>query len=129
MNIGEAARRSGLPTKTIRYYEDTGLVRPATRTSSGYRDFAESDVHKLTFVRHARELGFTIEECTSLLSLYEDKNRRAADVKALVSRHLKEIDAKIADLNRMRSTLAHLVACCAGDNRPDCPILDGLAER
>lgn len=128
MNIGEAAKRSGLPTKTIRYYEGSGLIRPAARTAVGYRDYADVDVHKLKFVRHARELGFTVAECAGLLSLYEDQNRHAADVKGLVSRHLVGIDAKIADLMRMRATLAHLVSCCAGDQRPECPILDGLAE-
>lgn len=128
MNIGEAAKRSGLPTKTIRYYEESGLIPPAARTAGGYRDYADVDVHKLKFVRHARELGFTVAECASLLSLYEDQNRHAADVKSLVNRHLVGIDAKIADLTRMRATLAYLVSCCAGDQRPECPILDGLAE-
>jgi Cu(I)-responsive transcriptional regulator len=127
MNIGEAALRSGLPPKTIRYYEESGLIRPAQRAANGYRDYSDSDVHKLKFVKHARELGFTVQQCAELLSLYEDKSRRAADVKAVASRHLAEIDAKLADLKRLRATLAHLVACCAGDHRPDCPILDGLA--
>lgn len=126
MNIGEAAKHSGLPSKTIRYYEDSGLIRPANRGRNGYRAYSAADVHKLKFVRHARELGFSVDECAALLSLYEDKSRHAADVKALVNRHIAGIDAKIADLNRMRATLAHLVSCCAGDERLECPILDGL---
>lgn len=128
MNIGEAAQRSGLPPKTIRYYEESGLIRPATRAANGYRDYSDADVHKLKFVRHARELGFTVQQCTELLSLYEDKQRHAADVKALASRHLADIDAKLADLNKLRTTLSHLVSCCAGDARPECPILEGLAS-
>ena len=128
MNIGEAARQSGLPPKTIRYYEETGLIRPATRAGNGYRDYSTTDVHKMRFVRHARELGFSVDECAGLLSLYEDKNRQAADVKALVNAHIAGIDAKIADLASMKSTLAHLVSCCAGDARPECPILDSLAN-
>jgi Cu(I)-responsive transcriptional regulator len=127
MNIGAAARQSGLPAKTIRYYEETGLLRRAARARNGYRHYADADVHKLRFIRHARELGFTIEECRSLLSLYENRRRRAADVKKLVKRHIAGIDAKVDELARMRAALAHLVAACAGDHRPECPILDGLA--
>jgi Cu(I)-responsive transcriptional regulator len=127
MNIGDAARRSGLPAKTLRYYEESGLLRPAARAVNGYRDYSEADVHKLRFVKHARDLGFTVEQCAELLSLYDNRRRRAGDVKALAQQHLAEIDAKIADLQRMRATLSHLVACCAGGHRPECPILDGLA--
>jgi len=128
MNIGEASRQSGLPPKTIRYYEETGLIRPAARAGNGYRDYSDADVHKMKFVRHARELGFSVEECAGLLSLYEDKNRQAADVKAIVNTHIAGIEAKIADLSRMKATLAHLVSCCSGDTRPECPILDSLAN-
>ncbi|MDX2143824.1 MAG: Cu(I)-responsive transcriptional regulator [Rhodospirillaceae bacterium] len=128
MNIGEASRQSGLPAKTLRYYEDSGLIRPTARAANGYRDYSPADVHKLRFVKHARELGFTVEQCAELLSLYDDKNRQAGDVKAIAARHLAEIDAKIADLKRMRATLSHLITCCAGDHRPDCPILEGLAR-
>ncbi len=128
MNIGEAARRSGLPAKTIRYYEETGLIAPAARAENGYRDYAETDVHKLRFVRHARSLGFSVEVCTQLLSLYEDKNRHSADVKAIAQEHLDEVDAKIKELQELRSTLSHLVEHCHGDDRPDCPILEGIAE-
>lgn len=127
MNIKDAAERSGLPAKTIRYYEEVGLIRPL-RGANGYRSFRESDVMKLGFLGRARALGFTIEDCRLLLSLYEDKTRASADVKSIARRHLDEIDAKIAQLGSMRATLSHLVACCHGDDRPDCPILADLAQ-
>ena len=126
MNIGDVARRSGLPAKTIRYYEDIGLVRPA-RDPNGYRRFAERDLHKLAFLGRARALGFSIEECRTLLALYEDQGRASADVKRIAEDHLARIDEKIAELRSMRETLAHLVHACAGDDRPDCPILKDLA--
>lgn len=127
LNIGEAARMTGLPAKTIRYYEEIGLVRPL-RGANGYRAFRQSDVHKLIFLARARGLGFSIEDCRTLLSLYEDKSRSAAEVKALAKAHLDEIAAKIAELEKMRSTLSHLVNACHGDERPDCPIIEGLAH-
>ncbi|MQQ09766.1 Cu(I)-responsive transcriptional regulator [Epibacterium sp. SM1979] len=126
MNIGDVAERSGLPAKTIRYYEDIGLIRPH-RSANGYRCFAENDLHKLAFLARARALGFSIEDCRTLLGLYEDDTRASADVKALAQEHLTKIEAKIADLEAMRDTLTELVHCCAGDNRPDCPILKDLA--
>ncbi|MDE3237888.1 MAG: Cu(I)-responsive transcriptional regulator [Paracoccaceae bacterium] len=126
MNIATVAERSGLPAKTIRYYEDIGLIRPARR-DNGYRDFAEADLHKLAFLGRARSLGFSIEECRMLLALWEDRSRASADVKALAQKHLDAIDAKIVELQGMRDTLASLVHHCAGDHRPDCPILSDLA--
>ncbi|MBV2361519.1 Cu(I)-responsive transcriptional regulator [Thalassococcus sp. CAU 1522] len=126
MNIGEVAERSGLPAKTIRYYEDIGLVRPQ-RSENGYRAFRESDLHKLAFLGRARALGFSIEDCRTLLSLYEDEARESAQVKAIAEEHLSAIDNKIAQLAAMRETLAHLVRSCHGDHRPDCPILSDLA--
>jgi len=126
MNIGEAATRSGLPAKTIRYYEDIGLVH-ASRRENGYRDYGERDVHKLGFLSRARRLGFSIAHCRQLLSLYEDQDRASADVKALAQKHLDEIDAKLEELRGLRATLADLVQSCHGDNRPDCPILDDLS--
>lgn len=126
MNIGHVARRTGLPAKTIRYYEEIGLVRPP-RQDNGYRAYGEAELHKLGFLQRARRLGFSIEECRQLLSLYEDRNRASADVKAVAQQHLKEIDAKIAELRELKSTLQKLVNSCHGDARPDCPILDGLA--
>lgn len=127
MNIGEVAERSGLPAKTIRYYEDIGLIRP-DRRDNGYRSFAATHLHKLAFIGRARALGFTIDECRTLLALYEDEGRSSAEVKHLAQDHLARIDAKIAELQDMRATLSHLVRACAGDNRPDCPILKGLAN-
>ena len=126
MNIGNVAEVSGLPAKTIRYYEDIGLIRPA-RGTNGYRNFGETDVYKLTFLARARSLGFPIEECRALLSLYEDHGRASADVKAVAEDHLRRIDRKIAELEGLRRTLGRLVERCDGDDRPDCAILDGLA--
>ena len=126
MNIGDVSNKSGLPAKTIRYYEDIGLVKPL-RSENGYRMFRESDAHKLGFLGRARALGFTIEDCRNLLSLYEDKERTSAEVKHMAKQQLVQIDEKIAKLVEMRSTLAHLVDACAGDHRPDCPILEDLA--
>ena len=128
MNIGDVSRASGLPAKTIRYYEDIDLVRPA-RSANGYRDFSEQDVHKLAFLGRSRSLGFTIEDCRKLMSLYEDRDRASADVKALASEHLDRIAQKIEELQALKSTLETLVVRCHGDDRPDCPILDDLAGR
>jgi Cu(I)-responsive transcriptional regulator len=125
MNIGEIATRSGLPAKTIRYYEEIGLIKPL-RDTNGYRAFRQQDLHKLTFLGRARALGFSIEDCRNLLALYEDQNRSSADVKSIARDHLAKIEQKIADLVDMQSTLTHLISACAGDNRPDCPILNSL---
>ncbi len=127
MNIGDVSERTGLPAKTIRYYEEIGLVRPA-RTANGYRAFRETDLHKLAFLGRARALGFPIEDCRTLLQLYEDETRTSAEVKEIAQHHLGEIDRKIADLQEMRGTLSTLVEACAGDHRPDCPILESLGE-
>lgn len=127
MNIGEVSKRSGLPPKTIRYYEDIGLVRPL-RSNNGYRAFRDSDIHKLAFLGRARTLGFSIEDCRTLLDLYEDETRESAQVKAIAKEHLTAIDDKIAQLNSMRETLSYLVDACQGDHRPDCPILSDLAK-
>jgi len=125
MNIGQAAEETALPPKTIRYYEEIGLVRPS-RDTNGYRAFSQADLHKLRFLGRARALGFSIENCRALMALYEDDSRASAEVKAIASKHLDEIAAKIADLKAMEATLSHLVATCAGDGRPDCPILADL---
>ena len=126
MNIGDVAQRSRLPAKTIRYYEDIGLVTPA-RDDNGYRRFNDNDLHKLGFIGRARSLGFTIEDCRALLALYQDKDRASADVKRIAQQHLELVDAKITELQAMRTTLGHLIESCAGDHRPDCPILADLA--
>ncbi|SMX24170.1 Cu(I)-responsive transcriptional regulator [Boseongicola aestuarii] len=125
MNIGQAAKATGLPPKTIRYYEDIDLVRPG-RDANGYRAFCEADLHKLRFLGRTRALGFSVADCRALLALYEDDSRASAEVKAIAAKHLDAIAAKIADLKAMESTLSHLVATCAGDGRPDCPILEDL---
>jgi Cu(I)-responsive transcriptional regulator len=127
MNIKEAAQLSGLPAKTIRYYEDIGLLRPA-RGANGYRAFGEREAAKLAFLARARSLGFSIEDCRALLSLYEDRSRASADVKALAEERLVEIDRKIAELQGLRTALSTLVHRCHGDDRPDCPILEDLAR-
>jgi len=127
MNIGDVSTRSGLPAKTIRYYEDIGLVTPP-RDANGYRAFRDADLHKLTFLARSRALGFSIEDCRALLALWEDQSRASADVRAIAQGHLSEIDRKIADLQAMRATLSDLVRDCAGDARPDCPILNPLGD-
>ncbi len=126
MNIGTAAEKSGLPPKTIRYYEDIGLLRP-DRAGNGYRDYSMADVHRLRFLQRSRSLGFSVGECRQLLSLYADSGRESAEVKALAESKLAEIDRKLAELAGLRATLGHLIEACHGDHRPDCPILDGLA--
>lgn len=126
MNIGKAAELSGLPAKTIRYYEEIGLLNPS-RAENGYRDYAQADVHKLRFLQRSRGLGFSIEECRTLLSLYEDTGRASADVKAIAERRIGDIDRKVEELQSLRKTLVHLAGNCHGDSRPECPILDNLA--
>ncbi len=126
MNIRDAAARSDLSAKTIRYYEEIGLVS-IRRTGNGYREFDEDTVHKLAFLGRARALGFSIEECRNLLSLYEDKSRASADVRQIAVSHVQQINEKLAALASMRDTLQHLISSCQGDGRPDCPILADLA--
>ncbi|MCI5097275.1 MAG: Cu(I)-responsive transcriptional regulator [Rhodobacteraceae bacterium] len=126
MNIGDVASRSGLPAKTIRYYEEIGLIQP-DRTANGYRSFCEADLHKLAFLGRLRALGFSIEDCRTLMALYEDEARASADVKQVAQQHLERIEAKIQDLEAVRATLSELVDSCAGDSRPDCPILKNLS--
>ncbi|MES0210101.1 Cu(I)-responsive transcriptional regulator [Mesorhizobium sp. M0028] len=126
MNIGVASEKSGLPAKTIRYYEDIGLLHPA-RTDSGYRDYSTADIHRLRFLQRSRSLGFSVDECRQLLSLYQDRERDSADVKAIAKAKLVEIDRKIAELVGLRGLLHHLVSHCHGDERPECPIIDELA--
>lgn len=126
MNIGEAATASGLPAKTIRYYEDIGLV-VAERSENGYRAYDETHVHKLRFLKRSRSLGFSVDECRQLLALYEDTHRTSASVRQVAEAKLEEIDQKIEDLKGLRDTLASLIHACHGDDRPDCPILEDLA--
>lgn len=128
MNISDAAERAGLPTKTIRYYEEIGLVEPARRRDNGYRDYADRDVHMLRFLSRARGLGFSVAECRALVALYGDNARKSADVKDIALKRVADIDGKIAELQSMRATLVELSENCHGDDRPDCPIIDDLAN-
>ena len=126
MNIGQAAQGSGLPPKTIRYYEDIGLLQPARR-ANGFRDYGDKDVHELRFIARARGLGFSVEECRHLLALYRDKDRVSAEVRDTAQAHIAAIRLKIEQLRTMKKTLSNLVERCSGDDRPACPILDELA--
>lgn len=125
MNINEVARISRVPAKTIRFYEEIGLVR-VRRAGNGYRRFDERDMYKLAFIGRARSLGFSVQDCRELLALYEDRNRASADVKRIAEATLERIDAKFLELDAMRRALTLLIASCDGDQRPDCPILDDL---
>ena len=126
MKIGDAAKRSGLAAKTIRYYEEIGLIA-AGRRGNDYRDYGEREVHELRFVARARALGFGIEQCRHLLALYRDRDRASGDVRDAAQHHIREIRTKIAELRAMERTLTQLVRACHGDDRPDCPIIEGLA--
>ena len=126
MNIGQAARHSGLSAKMIRYYEATGLLRPAGRTQSGYRTYGANDLHVLAFIKRSRDLGFSLEEVGRLLALWQDRERASADVKALALAHVEELNRKIEELTTLRDTLAELIQHCQGNHRPDCPILRDL---
>ena len=126
MNIGDVARLTGLQPKTIRYYEEIGLVLPK-RADNGYRAYGDDDAHRLAFIQRARSLGFTIEECRTLLSLYDDTHRASCDVKALAMEKRAEIDRKLMELQGLRATLTALIDSCAGDDRPQCPIIDDMA--
>jgi Cu(I)-responsive transcriptional regulator len=128
MNIGEAARASGVTAKMIRYYESVGLLNPVGRTSSGYRVYGDHEVHALRFVRQARRLGFLVDDIRKLLALWQDRSRASAEVKSIALEHVAELDRRIAELTEMRDTLSHLASHCHGDARPDCPILDKLAQ-
>lgn len=128
MNVGDAASRSGLSAKTIRYYEDIGLIRPE-RAANGYRDYTMEDVHRLAFLARARSLGFSIEDCRQLMALYQDRGRASHDVKEIASAHVAAIEEKVRELQSMRATLQKLIHACHGDHRPDCPILDDIAGK
>ncbi|MGM0560612.1 MAG: Cu(I)-responsive transcriptional regulator [Pseudomonadota bacterium] len=128
MNIGQAARDSGVPAKTIRYYESVGLIDPAKRTSTGYRVYTEREVQILRFIQRARSLGFSVRQVSELMALWRDRQRSSAQVKALARYHLQEIELKIEELTDMRDILFDLMEKCHGDERPDCPILKELAK-
>ena len=128
MNIGEAARASGVSAKMIRHYESIGLITAPARTEAGYRVYGERELHLLRFIRHSRDLGFSLEQTRSLLGLWQDRTRPSREVRALAQAHLDELQAKLAELQAMQATLEQLVRCCHGDERPDCPILDSLGR-
>jgi MerR family transcriptional regulator, copper efflux regulator len=127
MQIGSVAEQSGVPTKTIRYYESIGLIRQAQRSGSGYRVYGEHDIQTLRFIQRARSLGFSVHDVAGLLGLWQDSQRTSNQVKTLAESHRDKIDRKIAELQGMRATLDHLIVQCHGDERPECPILDDLA--
>lgn len=127
MNIGEAAKATGVSAKMIRHYESVRLLPPASRTDAGYRQYGDKDVRTLLFIRRSRDLGFSIEEIRGLVGLWQDQSRPSREVKALAKQHLDFLDKKLEELQSMKHALAHLVSCCHGDERPDCPILEGLA--
>lgn len=128
MNIGTVAERSGVPPKSIRYYESIGLIHPADRRPNGYRSYSEHDMRTLAFIKRARSLGFSVEEVRDLLDLWRDRNRKSSAVKAMAAQHIEALDRKIEELQSMRKALAELVRRCRGDSRPDCPILDDFEE-
>ena len=128
MNIGQAARRTGLSSKMIRYYESIGLLQPATRSESGYRLYQDQDLHNLAFIKRSRDLGFSLEEVGKLLALWQDRHRASADVKALAVQHIETLNQRIEELVSLRETLSQLITHCQGDDRPDCPILKDLAN-
>ena len=128
MNIGEAAKQTGLSAKMIRYYESIGLIAPSGRGANGYRHFNQRDLHRLAFIRRSRDLGFSLEEIGKLLALWQDNRRASADVKKLAGTHIDALNRKIEELVGLRDTLQELVSACHGDDRPDCPILRDLAS-
>jgi Cu(I)-responsive transcriptional regulator len=128
MNIGEVAKKSGVSAKMIRYYESIGLIAPADRSEAGYRNYGMNDVHTLRFIRRSRDLGFTVEQMGDLLALWKDRSRASAEVKKIALEQVGMLERKVAELQSMAHTLRHLAAHCHGDNRPDCPILEDLAQ-
>ena len=128
VNIGDAAKLSGVSAKMVRHYESLGLLPAVARTDSGYRQYSEAEVHTLRFIKRSRDLGFSMAEIGELVKLWQNQRRSSASVKKIASKHLADIDARRAEMAAMRKTLQHLVHCCSGDDRPDCPILDELAS-
>ena len=127
MNIGQAAKTSGVSAKMIRYYESIGLIHPAARSDAGYRHFGDIEIHTLRFIRRSRDLGFTVEQISELLALWQDRSRKSADVKKMAMNHVAALRQKIDKLESMVVTLTKLASCCHGDERPDCPILEDLS--
>jgi len=128
VNIGEAAARSGVSAKMVRHYESLGLLPRVARTESGYRQYGEADVHTLRFIRRARDLGFSMAEIAELLKLWQNRRRASGEVKRIAERHVGDLQRRIQEMEAMKRTLERLMHCCHGDERPECPILDELAE-
>ena len=126
--IGEAAQRSGVSARMVRHYEGLGLLPAVARTESGYRQYGDADIHTLRFIKRSRDLGFSMEEIAELVGLWHNRRRASASVKRIAQKHLGELEQRIADMQSMRNTLSHLVHCCHGDARPECPILDDLGK-
>ncbi|MDM0008611.1 Cu(I)-responsive transcriptional regulator [Variovorax sp. J22G73] len=126
--IGEAAQRSGVSARMVRHYEGLGLLPAVARTDSGYRQYGDADIHTLRFIKRSRDLGFSMEEIAELVGLWNNRRRASASVKRIAQKHLGELEQRIADMQSMRNTLSHLVHCCHGDARPECPILDDLSQ-
>ncbi|MDG3441499.1 Cu(I)-responsive transcriptional regulator [Nitrospirillum amazonense] len=127
MNIGQASKASGVSVKMIRYYDEVGLVRPSSRSEGNYREYDAREINELRFIKRARSLGFDMAEIAQLLSLWRDRERSSREVKAIAQRHLADLDTRIREMQAMADTLRHLAHCCAGDDRPDCPILEDLS--
>lgn len=127
MNIGEVSRLTGISAKMIRYYESTGLLSAVDRSAAGYRQYSERDLHSLRFIRRARDLGFEMNQIRDLLALWQDQGRHSQDVKALARAHIEQLEQRIQELQAVANSLRTLVRCCAGDDRPDCPILEDIA--
>ena len=128
MNIGEAAARSGVSAKMVRHYESLGLLPRVARTEAGYRQYGDNEVHTLRFIRRARDLGFSMAEIGELLKLWSNRRRASGDVRRIAERHVQDLERRIAEMSSMKRTLEHLVHCCHGDERPECPIIDQLAS-
>lgn len=128
ITIGDAAARSGVSAKMLRHYESLGLLPKVARTEAGYRLYSDSDVHTLRFIRRARDLGFSIAEISELLALWQDRRRASSEVKRIAKSHIADLERRLAEMQAMKLALEQLVSCCRGDERPDCPILDGLAD-
>ena len=127
MNIGDAAKHSGVSAKMIRYYEEVALITPPARNQNGYRSYDKSNIHELKFIRRARDLGFTVEQISGLMHLWRDRSRASSDVKRIALEHVAALEAKQREIEEMANTLKHLAANCHGDGRPDCPIIESLA--
>jgi Cu(I)-responsive transcriptional regulator len=128
MNIGDAAKLSGVSAKMIRYYEEVGLIRAPARNQNGYRSYDKSNIHELKFIRRARDLGFTVEQISGLMHLWRDRSRASSDVKRIALEHVAALEAKQREIAEMANTLRHLADNCHGDGRPDCPIIENLAD-